>query len=311
MFGQFFILFGMIGVGYYGNRKGWLTLPVIGGISSLVMRLTCPALLFVTISHNELDSSVLMTFLLIALGQFFSAILGGKLIRLYCRKRGYENRMLGMLEGVTATVNNGFIGLPIVLLFFNQRAGLYMSAAFFGIHLYMWLYCLNILRDEEKAGAFSLKDSVRRICNPNCVMVFVGLFFAMEKLTEMLPASVMEFLTILGNLSTPLSLIYIGAMAGNEGLKKLLRKKSAMEVSLVKMLLFPVLTGVVLYFLPIDALIKSVFLISMALPCAAIMPMLVEQYGTGTEMASDVTLLTTLISMATLPLCIWLTGILY
>ena len=74
-------------------------------------------------------------------------------------------------------------------------------------------------------------------------------------------------------------------MAGNEGLKKLLRKKSAIEVSLVKMLLFPVLTGVVLYFLPIDALIKSVFLISMALPCAAIMPMLVEQYGTGTEIA--------------------------
>lgn len=311
MFGQFFILFGMIGVGYYGNRKGWLTKTVIGGISSLVMRLTCPVLLFVTISQNELDRSVVAAFIGIALGQCFSSFLGGKLMRFFCKKRGCEKKLLGMLEGVTATVNNGFIGLPIALLFFNQMAGLYMSAAFFGIHLYIWLYCLNILRDTEKTEAFSFRDQLKRVGNPNCVMVFVGLIFALSRLTEWVPAPVMEYLTTLGELSTPLSLIYIGAMAGGEGVKKLLGKRLAIEISVAKMLLFPLLTGITLYFLPVDSLIKSVFLISMAMPCAAIMPMLVEEYGTGAEMASDVTLLTTMLSMATLPLCIWLTEILF
>ena len=37
MYGQFFILFAMIVVGYYGYRKGWLTREVNKGLGGLVM----------------------------------------------------------------------------------------------------------------------------------------------------------------------------------------------------------------------------------------------------------------------------------
>ena len=52
MYSQFFILFAMIVVGYYGYRKGWLTREVNKGMGGLVMpvsytHLTLPTILLV------------------------------------------------------------------------------------------------------------------------------------------------------------------------------------------------------------------------------------------------------------------------
>lgn len=309
MFGQFFVLFAMVGVGCLCSRRGWITQEVNTGLGSLVMQVTCPALLFVTISGNDIAPSRLPVYFGVAAAQYGAMLFGGRLMRLFCRGRGYSAGELGMLECSLATVNNGFIGLPVAMLFFGQVAALYMSAAFFGVHLYLWTYGIYAL--QGKGGALSWKAMVRKIVNPNCMMVFLGLLFSLTGWAGYLPGFLMEFLSTLGNLSTPLSLIYIGAMAGNTGLKRLLGQGEAMRLALLKMLLFPGLTAAVLYVLPAEPMLKTAFLVSMTCPCAAIMPMVTEQYGTGREMALDVTLLTTFFSMLTLPACIWLCGVLF
>lgn len=309
MFGQFFVLFAMVGVGCLCSRRGWITPEVNTGLGSLVMQVTCPALLLVTISGNDIAPSRLPVYFGVAAAQYGAMLFGGRLMRLFCRNRGYSAGELGMLECSLATVNNGFIGLPVAMLFFGQVAALYMSAAFFGVHLYLWTYGIYALQGKD--GALSWKAMARKIVNPNCVMVFLGLLLSLTGWAGYLPDFLMEFLSTLGNLSTPISLIYIGAMAGNTGLKRLLGQEEAMRLGLLKMLLFPGLTGAVLYFLPAEPMLKTAFLISMACPCAAIMPMVTEQYGTGKEMALDVTLLTTFFSMLTLPACIWLCGVLF
>lgn len=309
MFGQFFVLFAMVGVGYLCSRKGWITQEVNTGLASLVMQVTCPALLFATISGNEIAPSRLPAYFGVAAAQYAALFFGGRVMRLFCRGRGYPARVEGMLECCLATVNNGFIGLPVALLFFGKAAALYMSAAFFGVHLYLWTYGIYALQGKE--GALSRKEMAKKIANPNCVMVFLGLLFSLAGWAARLPAFLMDFFSALGNLCTPLSLIYIGAMAGEAGLKRLLGQREAMRLSLLKMLLFPCLTGFALYFLPLDTMVKNAFLLSMACPCAALMPMVTEQYGTGKEMALEVTLLTTFLSMLTLPACIWLCGAIF
>lgn len=309
MFGQFFVLFAMVGVGCLCSRRGWITQEVNTGLGSLVMQVTCPALLFVTISGNDIAPGRLPVYFGVAAAQYGAMLLGGRLMRLFCRDRGYSAGELGMLECSLATVNNGFIGLPVAMLFFGQVAALYMSAAFFGVHLYLWTYGIYAL--QGKGGALSWKAMARKIVNPNCMMVFLGLLFSLTGWAGYLPVFLKDFLSTLGNLSTPLSLIYIGAMAGNTGLKRLLGQGEAMRLALLKMLLFPGLTAAVLYVLPAEPMLKTAFLVSMTCPCAAIMPMVTEQYGTGKGMAMDVTLLTTFFSMLTLPACIWLCGVLF
>lgn len=311
MFGQFFILFAMVGIGYYANHKKMITPVVNTGIGALVMKLTCPALLFVTIAVNEINSNRLKIFFLLVLAQYLVSVIGGKTICMYCRKRGWEEKYMAMLEVTTSTSNNGFVGLPIALMFFGETGGFYMSACFFGIHLYLWTYAVRVLQGNNKEKT-ALHETLRKLLNPNCVMVFIGLLFSLMGWTPSVPTYVMDTMSTLGNMSTPLSLIYIGAMAGNEGILGLIYKKNAVEIALIRMVLFPLFTVALVYFLPITALVKTICAVSMACPCAAIMPMVVEQYGKlGAEESSDITLLTTVFSMGVLPLTIWVCEFLF
>lgn len=311
MVGQFFVLFAMVAVGYYANHKNMITPIVNTGLGALVMKLTCPALLFVTIARNEIDTGRLKTFFFLVAAQYIAAVIGGKMLRVYCKKRGWAEKYMAMLEITTATSNNGFIGLPIALMFFGEVGGLYMSSVFFGIHLYIWTYAVRVLQGDN-GESISMKETIQKLMNPNCVMVFMGLLFSLLSWTAFVPDFVMEAMSTLGNISTPLSLIYIGAMAGNEGILGLIHRKDALETALARMILFPVVTTVLVYFLPMDSLVKTICVVSMACPCAAIMPMVLEQYGGfGTEKAADITLLTTFFSMGVLPLFIWISKVLF
>ena len=44
MYGQFFILFGLILVGYYCNKKGYLPMETNKNVGNMVMRVTIPAM---------------------------------------------------------------------------------------------------------------------------------------------------------------------------------------------------------------------------------------------------------------------------
>lgn len=309
MFERFFVLFAMVGVGYYANRKNIITSAINTGIGSLVMKLTCPALLFVTIVSNEIDSKRLKVFFMLAAAQYAASLIGGKVMRAYSRARGWQDKYFAMLEVTTATTNNGFIGLPIAMMFFGQAGAFYMSPGFLGIHLYVWTYAVRVLQGEKGKNA-SLKETLEKLLNPNCVMVFAGLIFSLTGLIHFVPNCILESMSTLGGMSTPLSLIYIGALAGNEGISKLIQHRDSLDISLIRSIAFPAAALALLWVLPVDPLIKTICLVSMACPCAAIMPMVVEQYGDGgKEKSSEITLLTTFFSMGIMPLCLWLAEI--
>ena len=52
MYGQFFLLFALIIVGYYCNKKGWLNRETNKNMSSMVMHVTIPAMLITTIAQQ-------------------------------------------------------------------------------------------------------------------------------------------------------------------------------------------------------------------------------------------------------------------
>ena len=76
MYGQFFILFGLILVGYYCNKKGYLPMETNKNVGNMVMRVTIPAMLITTIAGIEITDRVLKAFLFSAAGRHISIILG-------------------------------------------------------------------------------------------------------------------------------------------------------------------------------------------------------------------------------------------
>ena len=85
----------------------------------------------------------------------------------------------------------------------------------------------------------------------------------------------------------------------------------ALEISLIKMILMPFLAWAVMLVVPAGDMAKKIFLIATALPAAVVVPMMVERFGYGEKLSSDIVLLTTLISVVELPACVWLANWLY
>ena len=312
MYGQFFLLFALIIVGYYCNKKGWLNRETNKNMSSMVMHVTIPAMLVSTIATIQVNDRILKAFLIMAAAQIVAMILFGFLMRLYARFRKVDARLHPMLDITVGSLNTGFLGLPVTQIFFGSEGVLYMSAGVLSLNLYLWIYGVCVIENKKIEGLQGMKRTARKILtNPNCMSVVIGMVLALTGAVQFVPEVALSFLKKLGDLATPLSLIYIGALAGDSGISSLFKEKEALEISIIKMILMPGLAAVALLSVPAGTLVKSVFLLSMALPSAIVVPMMVEQYGYGEKMSSDIVLWTTFISMITMPICVWLAGILY
>lgn len=312
MYGQFFLLFALIIVGYYCNKKGWLNRETNKNMSSMVMHVMIPAMLISTIATLPVNDRILKAFFIMAGGQVVAMVLFGLLMRLYARFRKQDKRLYPMLDITVGSLNTGFLGLPVAQIFFGGEGVLFMSSGVLSLNLYLWSYGVCVIENKRIEGLQGMKKTAKKILtNPNCVSVVLGMVLALTGVVQFVPAAAVEFLKKLGDLATPLSLIYIGALAGDSGISSLFKEKVALEFSIIKMILMPAVVGVVLFFIPAGTLVKSVFLLSMALPSAIVVPMMVEQYGYGEKLSSDIVLWTTFISMITMPVCVWITGILY
>ena len=198
------------------------------------------------------------------------------------------------------------------MIFFGQAGIIYMSAGVLALNLYLWSYGVYLISDKKATGAAAIgKSFLQGAINPNCISILLGLLLAVTHTARFVPTVVLGFLTKVGDLSTPLSLIYIGALAGGSGIVQLFKEKMALEISVVKMIGMPALAILAMLFIPADGLAKSVFLLSVCIPSAAVVPMMVGRYGYGDKMSSDIVLWTTVLSMATLPLSVLLAAKLY
>ena len=312
MYGQFFLLFALILVGYYCHKKGWLNRETNKNMSGMVVHVMIPAMIITAISNIKITGSILKGFFIFVVAQFALAVVFGYIMRLYCRKRGMDEKLLPMLDITTGSMNTGFIGLPVAAIFLGETGVMFMSGGVLSLNLYLWSYAICTIESVHGKGTGGAVRTAKKIfTNINCLSVFIGIALAMTGTIAYIPEMVMTFLKKVGDLATPLSLIYIGALAGSSGLVSLLKEKTAFELSIIKMIGLPLLAALILFVVPAGADAKSAFLLAAALPAAVVVPMMVEQYGYGEKLSSDIVLWSTLISMVTMPLCVWIAGILY
>ena len=177
MYGQFFILFGLILVGYYCNKKGYLPLETNKNVGHMVMRVTIPAMLITTIAGIEITDRVLKAFLFSAAGQAAMMVVFGFLMRQYGRKRGLDSRLLPMLDLTAGSLNTGFIGLPVTMIFFGQAGVIYMSAGVLALNLYLWSYGVYLISDKKVTGAAAHREKLFAGRNqPELHFYFAGAF---------------------------------------------------------------------------------------------------------------------------------------
>ena len=241
--------------------------------------------------------------LLKKMGLFLVFSLGGEialmllvLLLLGKRRKEFSLRMLSI---ACVMGNVGFFGMPVVRAVFPDapEAAVYSCVFNTSLNILAWTVGVFTLTGEKRY--ISLKAA---FVNPTVLSVCAGLVLFLLRSKNWLPDLLKDGFRTVGNMSTPLCMVILGIRLATMDFRKLFTTPLVWGISAGKLLVFPLFCYALVLPFPLDPVFKGSILILAATPCASILLNLAEIHHNGQELAANCALLTTLLSIVTIPL---------
>ena len=212
------------------------------------------------------------------------------------RKKEFGMRMLSI---ASVMGNVGFFGMPVVRALFPSapEAAVYSCVFNISLNILAWTVGVFTLTGEKKY--ISLRAA---FLNPTVLSVAIALILYVLKAKNWLPDLVQDGFRTIGAMSTPLCMVILGIRLATMNFRKLFTTPLVWLISAGKLLVFPLFCYLLVIPFPFDPVFKGSILILAATPCASILLNLAEIHHNGQELAANCALLTTLLSIFTIPL---------
>ena len=235
-------------------------------------------------------------FLLIALAGETALML---LILLVLGREKRKEFALRMLSIATVMGNVGFFGMPVVRALFPDapEAAVYSSMFNAALNILAWTVGVLTLTAEKKH--ISLKAA---LVNPSRLAVFTGIILCLLRAKKWIPDILRTGFSSVGAMSTPLCMIILGVRLATMDFKTLFTTRLAWLISAGKLIVFPLFCYLLVLPLPLDPVFKGSVVILAGTPCASILLNLAEIHHNGQELAANCALLSTILSILTIPL---------
>jgi predicted permease len=207
--------------------------------------------------------------------------------------------------------NNGFLGLPVSYALFGAKGLFLMTIAncVSAILLYTWGVILIRGKKEKGDGAVasSLKENLRNFFSVPIVSSIAGILIFLFQVP--MPGALSDVLLSIGNMMTPLSMIVIGLQLTESRPGALIKNQRLLIMSFLRLFLIPAVIFAILFpmylgWIPfkITGLVLAISLVNFMTPFAAVTVALAEEYDNDPRLAAEGVFLSTLFSMATIPL---------
>lgn len=307
MYGKYFVIFAIMFTGWFLRKINFIDDKMNHSINKLIVYFAYPCLIVHNIGGLDMNHKVIASFAITFALSLASFYLCGLICYGYARLRKFPESESNILEFAMIAPNDGFMGFPVALIFFGDMGLLLMLAHNAAMNFFVFTYGIKLLRRnrEERRKATPkrfLKATLKLIMNPNILALIIG--FIISLMGGIIPAAVDDYLMYLGNISTPMAMIFIGSSLVGYKFKDIVRSLVIIETSAVKLFLLPAVTIGIVYFIPVSALIKAVVVLGACFPTAATVSMLSEQEGLNPAPASKSLFLSTVVSIVTVPLAI-------
>ena len=304
MYAKYFVLFAILFTGWFLRKINFIDDKMNHSMNKLIVYFAYPCLIVHNIGNVDMTGKVVLDFLITFVISLVCFFLYGLIAFGYAKARKFPDDISNVAEFAMTTPNNGFMGFPVSLIFFGEKGLFLMLAHNAAMNFYIFTYCTNLLhRNNPEKKKPTLRNVSRAafkfLLNPNILALFIG--FALSLLGGILPDVVDEYLLYIGNVSTPMAMIFIGSSLATSDMRKVFTTRVVIESSIVKLLIMPAITIGLVFFLPVDPLIKSIVVLGIAFPTAATVSMLAEQENQSALTASMILVLSTIASIATVP----------
>lgn len=212
---------------------------------------------------------------------------------------------LNVIERATAIYSNaGILVIPLVQVLLGQKYVIY-SSAFITVQLVLlWTHCKSMLCEESKL------EWKKILLNVNIISIFVGVILFVSRIS--LPSGVQSVLGMMNNLMGPLGMLLAGMVIADVSMKNVfLRKRNYLSAAL-RLLIYPVLSLAVMKIISLFApvsdfkqILLTVYLASVTPACTTVTSM-AQLYDKDAGYASSLYVLTTLLSIVTMPVMVYL-----
>ncbi|MFV9568861.1 AEC family transporter [Thermoanaerobacter mathranii] len=287
-------------LGYYLAKIGWFDKMTSDLFAKIVVNISLPLNMIVnistTFSKEKLIHSVralLIPFLSILLSYFIAYILA----EIFKVKKGRK----GVFIAIFSLSNSIFVGLPMSQALFGEVATPYTLLYYMANTTIWWtLGVYGIVRDvTEKEQKILDLDTIKRIFNPPLLGFIMGVIFVFANIS--LPKFIFESFKMIGNLTTPLSIFYVGIVIYEMGFDKFKLDKDTFMIFIGRFLVTPALAWLLSLFIPIPQLMRDVFIIMSAMPVMVNSAIIARVYGADYEFATSMITYTTIFSVIIMP----------
>ena len=294
------VILGMILVGFIIGEKGWFDDKSRGLLAKLVTQVALPCYMLYTITQRFTAEDLLKMLPALRFPALSMVILLGiatGVARIFAVRQDRRGLFISMFFNS----NTIFVGLPINQALFGDASIPYVLIYYMCNTTFFWtLGTYLIQRDGEGEAQFDLKTSLKKVFSPPLMGFILGLVMVMLQIK--LPAFLASDLQYLGNLTTPLSMIFIGLSVSHVGVKQLVLGKEQLLILLGRFLVAPLLMATIVYWVPLPSLMKQVFIIQSAMPVMTNAPVVARLYGADSNYASVMVTETTLATMVVIPI---------
>ena len=294
------VILGMILVGFIIGEKGWFDDKSRGLLAKLVTQVALPCYMLYTITQRFTAADLLKMLPALRFPALSMVILLG-IATAVARIFAVRQDRRGLFISMFFNSNTIFVGLPINQTLFGDASIPYVLIYYMCNTTFFWtLGTYLIQRDGEGEAQFDLKTSLKKVFSPPLMGFLLGLVLVMLQIK--LPAFLASDLQYLGNLTTPLSMIFIGLSVSHVGVKQLVLGKEQLLILLGRFLVAPLLMASIVYWVPLPSLMKQVFIIQSAMPVMTNAPVVARLYGADSDYAAVMVTETTLATMVVIPI---------
>lgn len=306
-FAGIFSLFLVVGVGYALAAFGWFSPAARNLLPRLVTAVALPPFLMCTILRSfgsedlaHMLAGVFLPLLAMALMYALAWIVG--------RAVGVNRRHFGLFCACVSNPNTIFIGIPVNMALFGPEAVPYVLLYYFASTTFFWTVGNCVISRDERAPGISASQEVsgregkgrKLLAFAPVSGFFAGIFLSLFHLE--LPRFLLNAATQLGDLTTPLALIYIGVTLHEMDLRHLRLTRDIKLALLGRMLASPLLVWALLPFFGLPELMGKVFVMQASLPVLMQVAILSGYYNTDPEFGSLMVSLSTVASAVTIPI---------
>lgn len=307
----------MIAIGYFADQKNWFDQQFSKSLSKIIMQVALPASIFMSMMEHfkpnqlaNLSIGLIYSILSISIGLLLASLI----VNFLKLSKGQRGLMITAMN----FANTVFIGMPLNEALFGTISIPYLLVYYIVNTIMLWTVGVWIIAADDPTinskGQKVKFDWHHLIPAPlwGFIVALPFIFIPWLK-THLLVSFVTTTLSKIGGLVTPLSLIYIGIMLSNFGLKNMKFDRSVIVTLFGRFVTAPIIMTILIFIgaqagLTIIPVFYKTLIIQAATPTFAVLPVLATTYHSDVQFATNIVVTSSVLFIIVVPIIMLIMG---